>query len=130
MSITDADKILKDLVLNRYKDLSGCDIKLKREDLMNHSMESEFSFFSRYTININQATLSLPVKEFTVCLANQLSKIVAFQHMSLSSKIKDMLFSRYSPSYFISQEKRAKTMTAERAKHLQGGAMPNNQQNA
>jgi hypothetical protein len=96
---------------------------------MNHSIEAEFSFFSRYTININYAVLSLPVKEFTVCLANQLSKIVAFQHMSLSSKIKDMLFSRYSPSYFISQEKRAKTMTAERAKHIQG-TMPNNQQNA
>jgi hypothetical protein len=129
MSITDADNILKELVLDRYKDLSGCDIKLKRGDLMNHAMDSEFSFFSRYTININYAALSLPVKEFTVCLANQLSKIVAFQHMSLSSKIKDMLFSRYSPSYFISQEKRAKTMTAERAKHIQG-TMPNNQQNA
>ena len=129
MSITDADKILKDLVLDRYKDLAGCDIKLKRGDLMNYSMESEFSFFSRYTININKAALTLPTKEFTVCLANQLSKIVTFQHMSLSSKIKDILFSRYSPSYFISQEKRAKTLTAERAKHIQG-TMPNNQQNA
>jgi hypothetical protein len=129
MSITDADKILKDLILDRYKDLSGCYIKLKRGKLMNHSMEAEFSFFSRYTININHAVLSLPVKEFTVCLANQLSKIVAFQHMSLSSKIKDMLFSRYSPSYFISQEKKAKTMTAERTRHIKG-SVPNNQQNA
>lgn len=120
MSITDADKILKNLVFERYKDLSGCTIKLKRGDLMNHSMESEFSFFSRYTINISQASLSLPAKEFTICLANQLSKIVAFENMSLSSKIKDMLFSRYSPSYFISQEKKAKKMTAERAKHIQG----------
>ena len=129
MSITDADKVLKILVLERYNDLSGCDIKLRRGDLMNHSMESEFSFFSRYTININQAALSLPEKEFTVCLANQLSKIVAFQQMSLSSKIKDMLFSRYSPSYFISQEKRAKKMTAERGKHIQD-LMSNTQQNA
>ena len=120
MSKTDADKILKDLGFERYKDLSGCTIKLKRGDLMNHSMESEFSFFSRYTINISQASLSLPAKEFTICLANQLSKIVAFENMSLSSKIKDMLFSRYSPSYFISQEKRAKKLTAERAKHIQG----------
>ena len=120
MSITDADKILKNLVFERYKDLSGCTIKLKRGDLMNHSMESEFSFFSRYTINISRASLSLPAKEFTICLANQLSKIVAFENMSLSSKIKDMLFSRYSPSYFISQEKRAKKLTAERAKHIQG----------
>ena len=129
MSITDADKVLKILVLERYNDLSGCDIKLRRGDLMNHSMESEFSFFSRYTININQAALSLPEKEFTVCLANQLSKIVAFQQMSLSSKIKDMLFSRYSPSYLISQEKRAKKMTAERGKHIQD-IMSNTQQNA
>ena len=96
---------------------------------MNHSMESEFSFFSRYTINVNQAALSLPAKEFTVCLANQLSKIVAFENMNLSSKIKDMLFSRYSPSYYISQEKRAKRMTAERVNRIQG-AMSDSQQNA
>ncbi len=83
---------------------------------MNHTIESELSFFGRYTINISQAALALPAHEFTVCLSHQLSKIVAFRRMSLLSKIKDMLFSRYSPSYFIGQEKRAKNMTAKRSK--------------
>lgn len=79
-------------------------------------MESELSFLGRYTININQAALSLSTNEFTVCLSHQLSKIVEFRSMNLLSKIKDTLFSRYSPSYFIGREKRAKTMTAKRSK--------------
>lgn len=83
---------------------------------MNHTIESELSFFGRYTINISQTALALSDNEFTVCLSHQLSKIVAFRRMSLLSKIKDMLFSRYSPSYFIGQEKRAKNMTAKRSK--------------